>query len=73
MQAYPRYIDVHVDADWASSAADRRSTSGGAIRFRGAFITAWSRTQHVVALSYVAAATGIQEGPYFQRAFEELT
>jgi hypothetical protein len=77
LKEFPRRMDVQVDADWACSALDRRSTSGGIICAGGAYVCSWARTQHVIALSsmeseYVAAVTGMQEGLYFQHMLEEL-
>jgi hypothetical protein len=52
--------DVHVltaysDANWASNAGDRRSTSGGVILHGSHYIKSWSRTQSLVALSSAEA------------------
>ena len=52
--------DVHTltaysDANWASHAGDRRSTSGGVILHGSHYIKSWSRTQSLVALSSAEA------------------
>eukprot|EP00253_Pinus_taeda_P014840 PITA_14840 len=63
---YPRNVDVtlhaYIDADWAGSVDDRKSTSGGAL-FMGSILVSWfSKKQSSIALSiaeaeYVAAAS----------------
>jgi hypothetical protein len=42
---------VYSDANWASDASDRRSTSGGVIVLGLHYIRSWSKTQSLVALS----------------------
>ena len=54
--AYPFQEEVKVatafsDANWASNACDRKSTSGGVIMLGMHYIKSWSKTQSLVALS----------------------
>ncbi len=56
MYAYPFQDEVKVvtaisDANWASNASDRKSTSGGVIMHGMHYIKSWSKTQSLVALS----------------------
>ena len=48
-------LTAYSDANWASQAGDRRSTSGGVILHGGHYIKSWSRTQSLVALSSAEA------------------
>ncbi|CAB1107675.1 unnamed protein product [Ectocarpus sp. CCAP 1310/34] len=59
-------MQVFVDADYASKAADRRSVSGGLVMYGGGCVTWFSRTQKFVTLStteaaYVAIADVLKE------------
>ncbi|CAB1097046.1 unnamed protein product [Ectocarpus sp. CCAP 1310/34] len=59
-------MQVFVDADYASKAADRRSVSGGLVMCGGGCVTWFSRTQKCVTLStteaeYVAIADVLKE------------
>ncbi|CAB1113965.1 unnamed protein product [Ectocarpus sp. CCAP 1310/34] len=59
-------MQVFVDADYASKAADRRSVSGGLVMCEGVCVTWFSRTQKCVTLStteaeYVAIADVLKE------------
>ena len=59
-------MQVFADADYASTAADRRSVSGGLVMCGGARVSWFSRTQKCVTLStteaeYVALADVIKE------------
>ena len=45
------YLEVFADADYASKATDRRSMSGGANMFAGAYVCWFSGTQKCVTLS----------------------
>ncbi|CAB1109269.1 unnamed protein product [Ectocarpus sp. CCAP 1310/34] len=59
-------MQVFVDADYASKAADRRSVSGGLVMCGGVCVTWFSRTQKCVTLStteaeYVAIADVLKE------------
>ena len=70
-------VDVLADASWATG-EHRRSTSGGLVRWRGATITCWSRTQSTIAQStceaeLVALSTGAVEGRYIQHVLQELS
>ena len=46
-----KVITAYSDANWASNAADRRSTSGGVLMHGLHYIRSWSKTQSLVALS----------------------
>ena len=48
-------LQVFVNADYASKAADRRSVSGGLVMCRGACVSWFSRTQRCVTLSTTEA------------------
>ena len=48
-------LTAYSDANWASNAGDRKSTSGGVILHGRHFIKAWSKTQSLVALSSAEA------------------
>ena len=47
----PKFVSVCSDSHWASQPLTCRRTSGGAVRWRNATLTAWSRTQQTVSLS----------------------
>ena len=49
-----RYVDVHVDSDWAGG-VDRKSVSGGMLMVAGAAVKHWSRTQKTRAMSSAEA------------------
>ena len=73
----PRFIDVHVDSDWAGKLADRRSTSGGVITVDGGCLKTWSRTQKTRALSsgeaeYYSLVGGAAEGLGLQAVAMDL-
>ena len=50
-QEDPGVLTAFSDANWASGAGDRRSTSGGILMIGGHYIRSWSKTQSLVALS----------------------
>ena len=63
-------VKIIVDSDWAGCVQTRRSTNGGCILVGDICLTAWSKTQRVVALSggeadYCAAVKGASEGFVF--------
>ena len=51
MQEYIDELTVQTDADWAGCRRSRKSTSGGSISRGSHCITAWSKTQAVIAKS----------------------
>lgn len=70
---------VHSDADWASDASDRRSTTGYCASLStGSSLISWkSRKQPTVALStceaeYIALASAIQECMYLQQLLKGM-
>ena len=70
-------VDVVVDSDWVGCRETRRSTSGGALVFRGTCVKFWSTTQKHIALSsgeaeYYAAVRGGAEGLYLQGLLKDL-
>jgi hypothetical protein len=69
-------VQVVTDASWASQ-PQCRSTSGGAVWFRGFLLGHWSRTQPCVALSsceseWYAMIIGAQEGKLAQSVLSEV-
>ena len=48
-------LTAYSDANWASNAGDRKSTSGGVILHGSHYIKSWSKTQSLVALSSAEA------------------
>ncbi|RVW56778.1 Retrovirus-related Pol polyprotein from transposon TNT 1-94 [Vitis vinifera] len=70
-------IEIFLDADWAGSVTDRRSTSGYCSFVWGNLVTWRSKKQSVVARSsaeaeFRAMAQGICEGIWLNRLLEEL-
>ena len=70
-------IEVFVDADWAGSITDRRSTSGYCTYVWGNLVTWRSKKQPVVSRSsaeaeFRAMALGICEGIWLERLMREL-
>ena len=60
------HLELHVDADYAHEANDRRSVSGGVFMCAGACVSFYARTQKSISLSftdaeYVAMDTGFRE------------
>ena len=69
-------LEVVADASWANS-ADRRSTTGGVVRWQGFLLAGWSRTQAVIAQSsaeaeLMALNTAGVEGKFAQSILAEL-
>ena len=72
-----RKIEVFIDADWAGSTVDRRSTTGYCTFVWGNLVTWRSKKQSVVARSsaeaeFRAMAHGICEGMWLRRLLNEL-
>ena len=70
-------IEVYIDADWAGSITDGRSTSGYCSFVGGNLVTWQSKKQNVVARSsaeaeFRAVAHGICEVMWIKRMLEEL-
>ena len=70
-------VEIYIDADWAGSADDRRSTTGYCTYVWGNLVTWKSKKQSVVARNSVeaefkAVAQGIYEGLWLQKLLEEL-
>ena len=73
----PEYIDVIVDANWATCQKTRKSTSGVHILWGGVLLRSLSRTQSTVALSsgeseFGAISLGIVESLYIKNFLAEL-
>lgn len=65
------YLEMNVDADYASRATNRRSVSGCVVMCAGGCVVVFSRTQKSVALSsfeseYVAMADGFKEAIFLR-------
>ena len=70
-------IEAYIDADWAGSITDRRSTSGYYTYVGGNLVTWRSKKQNVVARSSVevefrAVALGVCEAMWIRRILQEL-
>jgi hypothetical protein len=71
------FIEVYVDASWASCVHTRKSVSSGVIRLGGSTVFTWSRSQTCVAQSsgeseFYAIVEGINEGIGLRRILEEI-
>ncbi len=66
-------IDTAVDSDWAGCKLTRRSTNGGAVRYAGACLMSWSRTQaHVAQSSAEAELYAVGSGAAESLALQSL-
>ena len=70
-------LEVFADADYASTATDRRSVSGGIVMCGGAAVSWFSRTQKCVTLStseaeYVALADSFKEALFMRHVWSFL-
>ena len=74
--APPQTVQVYVDANWGNG-ADRRSTSGGLLKYEGFQLQQWSRTQPCIAQStceaeLIAANAGASEGRQVQNLMQDI-
>ena len=72
-----KFVNVYTDRDWAGQATTCKSTSGGVVQWGNATLTAWSRTQQTVSLSFAEAelyamTTGVAEGMVTKHLLQEL-
>ena len=57
INAFPPFVNVYTDSDWARQHQTCKSTSGGVTQWGSATLSAWSRTQLSVSLSSAEAAS----------------